>query len=324
MRTRTPKIPISRRQALRTLAACTIGLPLTGCDLWTTFGKPDELSPGGSQLSIPALLARKYESGEIRLHDVAIRRPTYTSYVMTYISDELRITGVASIPIGSGPFPIVILNHGYALPSRYKTGEGTRAMSEALASRGFITLASDYRGLGSSDDSSSLNLGIRLEFAIDVLNLAAAARNIPEAQTGPIGIWGHSLGAELALRAAIVDENVGPVALWAPISPWMDDLAAYYRLPASDSSKNLRATLSSGNYLGYANGPIDIHQGEADQVVNPGWAKKIHHALLSEGIQTTLHLYPDQGHLLDFGSENVISETTEFFTQTLQSANTLR
>ena len=321
---RIQQTAITRRKALSTLTACTFGLPLTACDLWTTFGKPNELSPGGSQLSIPALLARTYEPVEIRLHDVAIRRPTYTSYVMTYISDELRITGIASIPVGSGPFPVVLLNHGYALPSRYKTGEGTRAMSESLASRGFITLASDYRGLGGSDDVSSLNLGIRLEFAIDVLNLAAAARNLPEARTGPIGIWGHSLGGELALRAAVIDRNVGPVALWAPMSPWMDDLSAYYRLPASDSSKNLRTTLSTGNYLGYARGPIDIHQGEADQVINPAWAKKIHRALLSEGIRTTLHLYPNQGHLLDSGSDAVISATTEFFEQTLLSSETLR
>lgn len=322
--TRIQQTPISRRKALSALTAFAVGLPLTACDLWTTFGKPDKSSLGGSQLSIPALLARTYEPGEIRLRDVAFRRPTYTSYVMTYISDELRITGIASIPTGSGPFPVVLLNHGYALPSRYKTGEGTRTMAKALASRGFITLASDYRGLGGSDDGSSLNLGIRLEFAIDVLNLAAAARNLPEALSGPIGIWGHSLGGELALRAAVVDKNIGPVALWAPMSPWMNDLTTYYRLPSSDSSKNLRATLSTGNYLGYARGPIDIHQGETDQVINPAWAKKIHRALLSEGIQTTLHLYPDQGHLLDSGSEAVVSATTEFFEQTLLSSETLR
>ena len=311
--------PMSRRKALSVLAACATGVSLAGCDLWATFGKSDELSPGGSRLSIPALRARTFGPGEIRLHDVSVRRPTYTSYVMTYLSDGLRVTGIASIPVGSGPFPVVLLNHGYALPSRYETGEGTRVMSDALASHGFLTLASDYRGLGGSDDNTSLNLGIRLEFAIDILSLAAAVRSLPEARTRPIGIWGHSLGGELALRAAVVDGNIGPVAVWAPMSPWMDDLAAYYRLPAGESSMDLRTTLSTGNYLSQIRGPIDIHQGEADQVVNPAWAGKIHRALLSEGIRSTLHLYPDQGHLLDSAAGIVVSTTTAFFEETFRS-----
>jgi dipeptidyl aminopeptidase/acylaminoacyl peptidase len=322
--TRLQHAPVSRRKSLSLLATCAAGATLVGCDLWTTFGKPDGLSPGGSRLSIPALRVRTYGPGEIRLHDASIRRPTYTSYIMTYRSEELRVTGIASIPVGSGPFPVILLNHGYALPSRYETGEGTRVMSDVLASRGFVTLASDYRGLGGSDDTPSLNLGIRLEFAIDVLNLAAAARSLPEAQPGPIGIWGHSLGGELALRAAAVDRNIGPVAVWAPMSPWMDDLAAYYRLPASQSSQELRATLSTGNYLSQIRGPIDIHQGAVDQVVNPAWARKIHHALLSEGIRSTLHLYPDQGHLLDSGTRTVVSATTDFFEKNFRSSEAPR
>ena len=311
------------------MGASVAGTFLGACDAWSVIARGDERSPGGSPLSIPALMARKFKATEIRLDAVKERNEAYTSYLMFHESDGLRLTGMASIPNGRGPFPVVLLNHGYAHPSRYTTGSGTRVMSDILASRGYLTLASDYRGLGQSEDNTSINLGIRLEFAVDVLNLAAAAPSLPEAQTQPIGIWGHSLGGELALRAAAVDRNIGPVAVWAPMSPWIDDLATYYLLPAGESSKELRAALSTGNYLGQIQGPVDIHQGTADQVVDPAWATKIDRTLRSEGVTSTLHEYPDLGHLLDLDARTVvsslyekvvspISKTAEFFDQTLR------
>ena len=76
-------------------------------------------------------------------------------------------------------------------------------------------------------------------------------------------------------------------------------------------------------------GPVDIHQGTADQVVDPAWATKIDRTLRSEGVTSTLHEYPDLGHLLDLDARTVvsslyekvvspISKTAEFFDQTLR------
>ncbi len=317
-------LQVPRRRILGFVGASVAGTLLGACDAWSVIARGDDRSPGGSPLSIPALRARQFKATEIRLHAVTVRHETYTSYLMTHESDGLRLTGMATVPNGRGPFPVVLLNHGYAHPSRYKTGAGTRVMSDILASHGYLTLASDYRGLGESEDDTSINLGIRLEFAVDVLNLAAAAQSLPEAQTGPIGIWGHSLGGELALRAAAVNRDIGPVAVWAPMSPWIDDLATYYRLPAGESSKELRATLSTGNYLGQIRGPVDIHQGKADQVVNPAWATKIHFGLRSAGVSSNLYEYPKLGHLLDLGGRIVISSTAEFFDRTFRLAQALR
>ena len=292
------------------------------CDAWSVIARGDDQSPGGSPLSIPALRARQFKATEIRLDAVKEQHEAYKSYLMFHESVGLRLTGMATIPNGRGPFPVVLLNHGYARPSLYETGDGTRAMRDILSSRGYITLASDYRGLGESEDDTSIKLGIRLEFAVDVLNLAAAVPSFPEAQTGPIGIWGHSLGGELALRAAAVDGNIGPVAVWAPMSPWIDDLVTKYLLPAGESSKELRAALSTGNYLSHIQGPVDIHQGTADQVVEKNWATKIDSKLRSEGVTSTLHEYPELGHLLGL-DERIVLKTAEFFDQPLRFARAL-
>jgi len=292
------------------------------CDAWSVIARGDDQSPGGSPLSIPALRARQFKATEIRLDAVKEQHEAYKSYLMFHESDGLRLTGMATIPNGRGPFPVVLLNHGYARPSLYETGDGTRAMRDILSSRGYITLASDYRGLGESEDDTPINLGIRFEFAVDVLNLAAAAPSLPEARPGPIGIWGHSLGGELALRAAVVDRNIGPVAVWAPMSPWIDDLVTEYLLPAGESSKELRFKLSTGNYLGLMRGPVVIHQGTADPVVDPDWATKIDRELTAKGVTSTLHEYPELGHLLGL-DERIVLKTAEFFDQPLRFARAL-
>ena len=311
---------LARRRALGLLAGGVAAAALSACDIWNLVGRPDAQSPGGSPLSIPALRARAYPPSEIRLHKATTRHDAYTSYTMSYVSDGLHITGMATIPTGPGPFPVVLLNHGYTLPAQYTIGAGTRVMADALASSGYITLATDYRGLGGSQDDAQFNVGARLEFAIDVLNLGSAARELPEAQPGPVGAWGHSLGGELAVRAAAAQPWIGPVALWAPLSVWLDDLSDYYRVPTSTSSQQLRAALSAGNYLENVTGPVDIHQGENDMAVNPAWASKLHLALQAAGVTSNLYLYPGLGHLLTAGSQVVVRNTVEFFQRALPAA----
>ena len=306
-----------RRSLFGLLAVGASAFTLNGCDVWSVVGQPNPRSPGGSPLSVPALRLRHYPPSEIRLHTAAARHDDYTSYLMSYTSDDLHITGMATIPAGPGPFPVVLLNHGYVLPSQYATGVGTRVMADALGRRGILTLASDYRGLGGSQDDAQFSLGARLEFVIDVLNLASAAREFPEAQPGRVGVWGHSLGGELAIRAGVVDPQIGPIALWAPLSVWIDDISDYYRVPTSRSSDQLRAALSAGNYLEGLNGPVDIHQGAEDRAVNPAWASKLRLAMEAAGVASNLYVYPGVGHLLSANAQTVVRNSAEFLRRNL-------
>ncbi len=309
---------MSRRDAMGAIGGVAGTLLLGACDVWPAIVR-DETSAGGSPLSIDALRRRAFPPSEIRLHSVIEKNDEYTQYLMTHDSDGLRVTGVAALPHGAGPFPVVVLNHGYIFPARYETGDGTRAISDALARRGLIALASDYRGLGGSDDDVLLNIGIRFEFTVDVLNLVAGLASIPEARTDRVGMWGHSLGSNVSLRAAEVNSLVGPIALWAPMSAWIDDVASYYLLPTSDESEDLRGALSPGNYLQHLRGPVAIHQGEADRVVLPAWARRLHTELLAAGVESELRTYPGLGHYLNLEAQAVVRQTADFFTGHLQA-----
>ncbi|MBI1881947.1 MAG: peptidase, partial [Chloroflexi bacterium] len=92
----------------------------------------------------------------------------YTRYYIDYPSDDLTITGVMQVPHGEGPFPVVILNHGYIPPSRFWSGADTWRAADYLVSHGYLTIAPDFRGWGQSDRGSNY---FRTGLVIDVLNL---------------------------------------------------------------------------------------------------------------------------------------------------------
>jgi len=125
----------------------------------------------------------------------------YTSYLIDYPSDGLTITGVMQIPAGDGPFPVIIMNHGFYVRSIYNTGDGTDRASAFLARQGYITLASDYRSWGESDVAESFFYS---GLVIDVINLIHAIPSIPEADSARIGMWGHSMGGGVTMKVLTV------------------------------------------------------------------------------------------------------------------------
>jgi hypothetical protein len=68
--------------------------------------------------TIAGLRERTFTGGEISLDVVLGLTDTYTRYLISYPSDGLRITGILQIPAGQGPFPVIVMNHGFAARSR--------------------------------------------------------------------------------------------------------------------------------------------------------------------------------------------------------------
>jgi dienelactone hydrolase len=147
--------------------------------------------------TIAGLRQREYQSGEIHIRSTLDENERYTSYLIDYPSDGLTITGVMQIPVGEGPFPVIVMNHGFFARSVYNTGDGTDRSSAFLAERGYITLASDYRSWGASDDGASFFYS---GLVIDVINLLNAISSIPQADPTRVGIWGHSMGGGVTMK----------------------------------------------------------------------------------------------------------------------------
>jgi len=151
--------------------------------------------------TIEGLRRHDYQSGKIHIRATLEENEAYTTYLIDYPSDGLTITGVMNVPVGNGPFPVIVMNHGFYSRSAYRSGDGTDRASAYLAKRGYITLASDYRSWGGSDVGESLFYS---GLVLDVINLLNAVPSIPEADPTRIGMWGHSMGGGVTIKVLTV------------------------------------------------------------------------------------------------------------------------
>ena len=174
--------------------------------------------------TIEGLREHDFQSGKIHIRStIDDENQFYASYLIDYPSDGLTITGVMQIPVGEGPFPVIIMNHGFFARSVYHSGDGTNRASPYLAEHGYITIASDYRSWGESDIGESFFYS---GLVIDVINLINAIPSLKQADPNRIGIWGHSMGGGVTMKVLTIlgsqDVNaktkIKAAVLYSPVS----------------------------------------------------------------------------------------------------------
>ena len=131
------------------------------------------------RVSLPALMREDFVGGRIVRGREVLANEAYTRHEVTYPSGDVTVSGVLLRPRGRGPFPAVVLNHGYIEPSVYVTGQGLMREQDALARAGFVVLHTDYRGHAASDPASDRARETRLGYTRDALNAVASLKRLP-------------------------------------------------------------------------------------------------------------------------------------------------
>ena len=134
------------------------------------------------RVSVLGLDQQTHRGDRLRLGAVRERTADYTSYDVTYRSrsstprgeESLTISGVLNVPQGPGPFPAVVLAHGYIDPAVYERGQGMTRERGYLAARGYVALHVDYRNHAESDDDPNYQNRMRLGYSADVINAVKA------------------------------------------------------------------------------------------------------------------------------------------------------
>jgi fermentation-respiration switch protein FrsA (DUF1100 family) len=131
-----------------------------------------------------------------------------TEQVM-FPSGGLRCAGDLSVPEGSsatGPLPAVVMGH-----SAHMVKEALAPSAQYLLEAGFVVLAIDYRTIGSSEGQPRGQV-FPDRYVEDLRNALTYLQSRPEVDSERLGLWGHSLGATVAVQVAAMDRRVKCVA----------------------------------------------------------------------------------------------------------------
>jgi dienelactone hydrolase len=303
------------------LAALCFGLPTAGA-------QPVDYQP----LTIPGLRQRAYGQGEFNVEATLQVTRAFTRTLVSFTSDGLTVYGFMNTPRGQGPFPAVLVLHGYVNPRTYRTPFAyTQRYADALAEAGFLVIHPDYRGHGRSEGQAegSANL-FRVGYAVDVLNLIAHAQRLPNVRADGIGLFGHSMGGGIALRVAAVNPDVKAVVLYGSMSA--DERLNIARiknvfrrviyLPEDDVPAEWWDAIAPITYLGDLRAAVEIHHGQRDPQVPVAWSRDIHARLTALGKTSALFEYPAAGHSLRGRDYTLMmGRVTRFFRSRLMPAN---
>ncbi len=278
--------------------------------------------------TIPGLRERKYPGGTIQVRAVLTTTEVFTRYYIDYPSDGLTITGIMQVPPGDGPFPVIILNHGYIDADLYWSGADTWRAAEYLNRRGYLTLAPDFRGWGQSDHARNYFWTGQL---IDTLNAVGSLASVAQADPRRVGMWGHSMGGGVTADAIAVDPRIKAAVIYAPTSADKGASQRWYRTPPESPSvpvdealarafrdasfdHNFLERASPINYFALVTAPVQIHSGTADTMCSPMWAEDIYQALRDAGKEVSYFSYRGEGHAFDGqGWEVFMGRAGDFF-----------
>jgi dipeptidyl aminopeptidase/acylaminoacyl peptidase len=283
-------------------------------------------------VSLQALMRKEYDGRDLRVGRVLARTSAYTRYHVTYRSGDLTISGIMNVPVGKGPFPVLVLNHGYIDPDVYTNGRGLRREQDYLARQGYVVLHTDYRNHAQSDDDPQSDLRLRLGYVEDAVNAVLAIKRSPlrYLDRERVGLLGRSMGGGVTLNALVVQPGlVDAAVVYAPISSdAVDNFNRWIRGQSERRSLARRIIEEYGspernpafwhnvsvvNFFDRVSEPILIHHGTADESCPIQWSRSTLAALHRLGKDATLFTYQGQPHAFDTAWPRSMRRTVAFF-----------
>ena len=288
----------------------------TGTGTGTSAGPaptPTRPAPPPDPASIPAQIAATYEGGNLRIGRERGSTDAYRQYYATYESNGLRISGRINIPRGTGPFPAVVLAHGYVDPAEYTNGETMLRERDYLARQGYVTLHIDYRNHAESDRDPTNDADLRAGYTADAINAALALKKAQVVDPDRIALIGRSMGGGVVYSALVVRPGLFRAAVaYSPVSSdAVDNFDRWVRrdtdrsgvareviarLGTPEAQPARWATVSPRTYFPRITEPLLIHHGTADEDCPIAWSADTVRALKAAGKDVTYFVYPGQRH----------------------------
>ena len=299
-------------------------------------------------LQIEVMRQQSYPGSEIVIEQTLTPGPNYSRYVVSYLSDGYKIYALMTVPNGPVPatgWPAIVFNHGYIPPAQYRTTERYVAYVDAIARSGYIVFKSDYRGHGSSQGPPEGAYGYP-GYTDDVLNALASVKGYTDADPNRIGMWGHSLGGQLTLRAMVIAKDIKAGVIWGGVvapypnvfardpnrqhptrtvtetpvppggmgpygRPWRQELTDKYG--TVEQNPAFWASISPNSYLADISGPLQLDHSVTDEEVPVAASETLYGEMQAAGKTVELYTYPNDNHNISKNFATAMQRTIAFF-----------
>ena len=293
-------------------------------------------------LMIDVMRQQDYPGSEITIEQTLDPGVNYDRYIASYLSEGLKIYALLTVPRGERPasgWPVIIFNHGYIPPDQYRTTERYVAYVDGFARSGYIVFRSDYRGHGSSEGEPSSG-HTTPDYTIDVLNAVASMKRYPDADPDRIGMWGHSMGGGITVRAMVVSQDIKAGVIWAGttapyselVDAWrhwrsggptetpdpdhpgrrgLEEMFEIYGTP--EENPEFWNSISPTAYLADLSGPLQLHHGTADESVPVEFSQNLYAQLAAIDERTELYIYEGDNHNLSNSFGTAMQRSIQFF-----------
>lgn len=304
----------------------------------TTFTPLPTATPVPHPMSIIALRNQSFPGSEIVIERELDRGFNYQRYYAYYLSEGLKIYALLTIPNGTPPeggFPAIVFNHGYIPPDVYRTTERYIHYVDELAKAGYVVFRIDYRGHDQSEGEATGAYG-HPGYQIDVMNAVASLKQHPQVNREKIGMWGHSMGGYLTLRAMVISSDVKVGVIWAGVIASYPDLVYNWRRTGSftpspsSTGRGWRASwielygtpeqnpvfwdsISATSYLADLSGPLQLHHGTNDEDVPYEFSIRVAELARAQAKIADLYLYDGDNHNIATNFYPAMDATIEFF-----------
>jgi len=296
-------------------------------------------------MAIEAMRQTPYPGSDIVIEETLEPGANYQRYYASYKSEGLTIYALLTVPNGEPPaggWPAIVFNHGYIPPAQYRTTERYIAYVDQIARHGYIVFRIDYRG---NDRSEGVARGAYgdLGYTVDVLNAVASIKRFPQADPQRIGMWGHSMGGFLTLRAMVISPDIKAGVIWSGVvASYPDLLTRWHRrsrptpTPGSTSGRGWRSwveaygspeedpafwdSISANSYLQDLSGPLQLHHGTGDEEVPLEFSQTLYQELLDAGKTAEFYTYKGDNHNLSNYFSTAMARTIAFYDKYLKDS----
>jgi uncharacterized protein len=301
-------------------------------------------TPVPNPLEIPAMRAREYPGSDIVIEKVLDPGVNYNRYYVSYLSEGLKIYALMTVPMGEKPatgWPAIIFNHGYIPPEVYVTTERYVAYVDLIARSGYIVFRSDYRGHDRSEGEARGAYGAP-DYTVDVLNAVSSVKRYADADPNRIGMWGHSMGGYITLRAMVIRDDIKAGVIWGGVvasypdlmtkwrrgpsavvptpnpRSWRNSLVQQYGPP--EENPGFWNSISANSYLQDISGPLQLHHSTTDEEVPVEFSETLFYQMLDAQKYVELYKYEGDNHNISNNFGTAMQRTIEFFDRYVKRA----